>query len=61
MADHFLRRENGFNRKRFSDERKRDKRGCEEITEQWEEKGGLSIVSEFKTQEGWIVRREAVK
>jgi hypothetical protein len=26
MADHFLRRENGFNLKRFSDERKGNKR-----------------------------------
>ena len=25
MADHFLRRENGFNRKSFSDEKKRTK------------------------------------
>jgi hypothetical protein len=57
MADHFLRRENGFNCKRFSDERKRDKRLCEEIAEQWEEKGGRSRVSEFQTQEGRRVRR----
>jgi hypothetical protein len=40
MTDHFLRRENWFNRKRFSDERKGDKRRREEIREQWEEKRG---------------------
>jgi hypothetical protein len=51
MADHFLRREKGFNCKRFSDERKGDKRWCEELTGQWEGNGGISRVSEFKTQE----------